>query len=263
MSTHLDGAPPSMADPDDGDPDDGDLQPSEFDDGSHWVRAEIAAPDGGEPLHPRPPRAPWRRGRRLGRAARPRCRRARHPARAGTAAPAAVRAVPLPPPGFAAAGDLPENYVPRHSVQTPGPAAEPAEPVSGPIPIVRPATATTTRPAHRPWAARRSRPRACRCRSARSAVVPVLRCRSAAPRRVRGHGRPPRSSRTSPCSDSARRPAGSVPTNRCPPGGFRPPHRGVSRPRATRMPAAGGAEAVDAAVPDTDGIAGRRRAGGR
>ena len=52
--------------------------------------------------------------------------------------------VPLPPPGFVAAGDLPENYVPRHSVQTPGPAAEPAAPISGPIPIVRPAHGDAT-----------------------------------------------------------------------------------------------------------------------
>ena len=47
-------------------------------------------------------------------------------------------------PGFVAAGDLPENYVPRHSVQTPGPAAEPAAPISGPIPIVRPAHGDST-----------------------------------------------------------------------------------------------------------------------
>ena len=48
------------------------------------------------------------------------------------------QSVPLPPPGFVAAGDLPENYVPRHSVQTPGPAAAPSASISGPIPIVRP-----------------------------------------------------------------------------------------------------------------------------
>ena len=50
---------------------------------------------------------------------------------------------PETPPPWAAvpasAADLPENYVPRHSVQTPGPAADPAEPISGPIPVVRPA----------------------------------------------------------------------------------------------------------------------------
>jgi hypothetical protein len=40
---------------------------------------------------------------------------------------------------YASPADLPENYVPRHSVQMPGPAAEPAAPISGPIPIVRPA----------------------------------------------------------------------------------------------------------------------------
>ena len=39
MSTHVDGAAPSVApDPDDGEPD---LQSSELDDGSQWVRAEI------------------------------------------------------------------------------------------------------------------------------------------------------------------------------------------------------------------------------
>jgi hypothetical protein len=143
VSTHLDGAPPSMADPDDEDPDDGDLQSSEFDDGSHWVRVEIER-----------------------RMAANRSTRGRHARRGDAAAGPAERhardvvvpdtrhepapplppppAVPLPPPGFAAAGDLPENYVPRHSVQTPGPAAEPAEPVSGPIPIVRPATGDDT-----------------------------------------------------------------------------------------------------------------------
>ena len=143
MSTHLDGAPPSMADPDDEDPDDGDLESSDFDDGSHWVRAEIER-----------------------RMAANRSTRGRHARRGAAAAGPAERhardvvvpdtrhepapplppppAVPLPPPGFAAAGDLPENYVPRHSVQTPGPAAEPAEPVSGPIPIVRPATGDDT-----------------------------------------------------------------------------------------------------------------------
>jgi hypothetical protein len=43
---------------------------------------------------------------------------------------------------YASPADLPENYVPRHSVQIPGPAAEPAAPISGPIPIVRPAEET-------------------------------------------------------------------------------------------------------------------------
>src|SRR6185312_3301088 len=49
---------------------------------------------------------------------------------------------PQPPPAWVARhtspADLPENYVPRHSVQTPGPAADPAAPISGPIPVVRP-----------------------------------------------------------------------------------------------------------------------------
>ena len=131
MSTHLDGAPPSMADPDDGDPDDGDLQPSEFDDGSHWVRAEIARRMAANRSNR------GRHARRGDAAAGPTERHTRHEPAPPLPPPPAV---PLPPPGFAAAGDLPENYVPRHSVQTPGPAAEPAEPVSGPIPIVRPAT---------------------------------------------------------------------------------------------------------------------------
>jgi len=139
VSTHLDGAPPSMADPDDEDPDDGDLESSDFDDGSHWVRAEIERRMAAN----RSTRG--RHARRGGAAAGPAERHARDVVLPDTrhepAPPLPLPpAVPLPPPGFAAAGDLPENYVPRHSVQTPGPAAEPAEPVSAPIPIVRPAT---------------------------------------------------------------------------------------------------------------------------
>jgi len=39
VSTHVDGAPPSVSpDPDDGEPD---RQPTGLDDGSQWVRAEI------------------------------------------------------------------------------------------------------------------------------------------------------------------------------------------------------------------------------
>jgi hypothetical protein len=137
VSTHLDGAAPSVApDPDDG----SDL-------GSEWVRAEM-----------------------LRRMAANRSTRGRH-ARGGEAAAAALaerdgpvvpadgarpngRNRPEPPPaqhlqpaqpppawvaGYGSPADRPENYVPRHSVQTPGPAADPAAPISGPIPVVRPA----------------------------------------------------------------------------------------------------------------------------
>ena len=138
MSTHVDGAAPSVApDPDDGEPD---LQSSELDDGSQWVRAEIqrriAVNRSTRGRHARrgdaaalAADAPVERGARE----RPR----REPVT--PASGSSSQTVPLPPPGFVAAGDLPENYVPRHSVQTPGPAAEPAAPISGPIPIVRPA----------------------------------------------------------------------------------------------------------------------------
>ena len=145
MTTHVDGAVPSVApDPGDENPDDGirddggpGRHPSEFDDGSQWVRAEIQR-----------------------RMAENRSTRGRH-ARRGEAAAGQPDGLggreasqgrrrkpvlptrlppppPVPPPGSVAAGDLPENYVPRHSVLTPGPAAEPAAPISGPIPVVRP-----------------------------------------------------------------------------------------------------------------------------
>jgi hypothetical protein len=146
VTTHVDGAPPSVArDPDDGEPHDG--APSGSDVGSEWVRAEM-----------------------LRRMAANRSTRGRH-ARGGEAAAAALaerdgpvapadgarpggRNRPEPPPpaqhlqpaqppparvaGHTSPADLPENYVPRHSVQTPGPAADPAAPISGPIPVVRP-----------------------------------------------------------------------------------------------------------------------------
>lgn len=145
MSTHVDGAPPSVSpDPDDGEPE---RPQSGLDDGSQWVRAEIQR-----------------------RMAENRSSRGRHARRSASTDDAAGRGardspqrdpvvpanppqtVPLPPPGFVAAGDLPENYVPRHSVQTPGPAAEPAPPITGPIPIVRPAAGD---PAGAPDAERR------------------------------------------------------------------------------------------------------------
>ena len=250
MSTHLDGAPPSMADPDDGDPDDGDrdLQPSEFDDSSHWVRAEIER-----------------------RMAANRSTRGRHARRGDAAAGPAERhardvvpdvrnepapplppppAVPLPPPGFAAAGDLPENYVPRHSVQTPGPAAEPAAPVSGPIPIVRPATGDDTpgTPLGGPSLPPTGVP------------LPVRTKRS-------GPGTPLRASGTAagPWSRPSTPIVPNEPVQRlgAPPGrlgaGEPLPPWGVpaSPPRGfpAAHPVVGGAEAVETAAPDTDGIA--------
>ena len=165
MSTHVDGAPPSVSpDPDDGEPD---RQSSGLDDGSQWVRAEIqrrmAANRSNRGRHARrgdaavsPADGPAERSARR----EPPPSTGPHavvPPSTGpqtvvpqtvvprTVAPQSVapqsvapQSVPLPPPGFVAAGDLPENYVPRHSVRTPGPAAEPAAPISGPIPIVRP-----------------------------------------------------------------------------------------------------------------------------
>ena len=148
MSTHVDGAPPSVSPDPDGEPD---RQQSDLDDGSQWVRAEIqrrmaasrstrgrharrgdsAAPDGAATD------GPGERGARDS------------PRREPVVPPSPPQSVPLPPPGFVAAGDLPENYVPRHSVQTPGPAAEPAAPISGPIPIVRPASAADAPDAER------------------------------------------------------------------------------------------------------------------
>jgi hypothetical protein len=152
VSTHVDGAPPSVSpDPDDGEPD---RQPGGLDDGSQWVRAEIQR----RMAENRSTRGRHARRGAAGSAddppepgARDSPRREPPPATGPqvvtphTASPRTVpspsvpaQTVPLPPPGFVAAGDLPENYVPRHSVLTPGPAAEPAAPISGPIPIVRP-----------------------------------------------------------------------------------------------------------------------------
>ena len=234
MSTHLDGAPPS--DGGSGRRGPGRRGPSAhpgFDDGSHWVRAEIARRMAANRSTRRPHAAPWRRGRRLGRAACPRCRRARHPARAGTAAPAASGR-PAPTPGLHRRGRPARELRPaalradpgaRGGARRTGQQADPDRPPGNRRRHVRHTAGRPVAPAHGHTVAG----------PPRSAVVRVLRCRSTAPRRGRGHGRPPPSSRTSPCSDSARRPAGSVPTNRCPTGGCRPPHRGVSRPRATRM----------------------------
>ena len=101
MSTHLDGAPPSMADPDDGDPDDGDRvfsRPS-----STTARTGCARRSQRRMAANRSTRGRHaRRGDAAGRpggAACPRRRRARHPARAGTAAPAASGR-PAPTPGL-------------------------------------------------------------------------------------------------------------------------------------------------------------------
>ena len=248
MSTHLDGAPPSMADPDDGTGDRD--QPSEFDDDSHWVRAEIQR-----------------------RMAVNRSTRGRHARRGDAAVGPAERhvrdvvvpdtrhapplppppVVPLPPPGFAAAGDLPENYVPRHSVQTPGPAAEPAAPVSGPIPIVRPDTGdghdgvdTRSAPLGGPSLPPTGMP------------LPVRRKRS-------GPGTPlqPNGTATGPWS----RPATSIVPNEpvqrlgAPPGmlgageGLPPWGVPASPPRGFPAARADDADpAVEIAVPDTDGV---------
>ena len=252
MSTHLDGAPPSMADPDDGDPDDGDLQPSEFDDGSHWVRAEIAR-----------------------RMAANRSTRGRHARRGDAAAGSADRhardvvvpdtrhepapplppppAVRLPPPGFAAVGDLPENYVPRHSVQTPGPAAKPAEPVSGPIPIVRPATGddTSGTPLGGPSLPPTGIP------------LPVRKKRSGpgTPLQVGGTATGPwsRPSTSIVPNEPVQRlgaPPGRLGAHEpLPPWGMpASPPRGFPAARDAHADT-GGAEAVDTAVPDTDGSA--------
>ncbi|MDT0348381.1 hypothetical protein [Pseudonocardia charpentierae] len=145
MTTHVDGAVPSVApDPDDGNPDDGILDdggsarhPSEFDDGSQWVRAEIqrrmAENRSTRGRHARRGEAAAGQPDGLGG------REASQGRRRKPVAPARIPPPPpVPPPGSVAAGDLPENYVPRHSVLTPGPAAEPAAPISGPIPVVRP-----------------------------------------------------------------------------------------------------------------------------
>jgi hypothetical protein len=131
VSTDVHGASPSMTpDPDDGEPRDH-AAPSGMDAGSEWLRAEM-----------------------LRRMAENRSTRGRHARRGEQPAPPAPddpapdvsrlreqRRPAAPDPwaaAYASPADLPENYVPRHSVQIPGPAAEPAAPISGPIPIVRP-----------------------------------------------------------------------------------------------------------------------------
>jgi hypothetical protein len=145
VTTHVDGAVPSVApDPGDENPDDGNLDdggpgrhPSEFDDGSHWVRAEIqrrmAENRSTRGRHAR--RGEAAAGQPDGLGGREASQGRRRKPVAPTRLPPPP---PVPPPGSVAAGDLPENYVPRHSVLTPGPAAEPAAPISGPIPVVRP-----------------------------------------------------------------------------------------------------------------------------
>jgi hypothetical protein len=132
-------------DPDDGNQDaaNPELQPPGLDDGSQWVRAEIrrrmAANRSSRGRHARrgdaapehadgPGERPWESSRRDA-----------SPPVAARRAPLPP-AVPLTPADGIPAGDLPENYVPRHSELTPGPAAEPALPISGPIPVVRPET---------------------------------------------------------------------------------------------------------------------------
>jgi hypothetical protein len=114
--------------PDDGEPRD-EATPSGMDAGSGWLRAEM-----------------------LRRMAENRSSRGRHARRGEQPAPSPAddpvpdvrlreRRPAAPDPwaaAYASPADLPENYVPRHSVQIPGPAAEPAAPISGPIPVVRP-----------------------------------------------------------------------------------------------------------------------------
>jgi len=244
VSTHLDGAPPSMADPDDGDPDDGDLQPSEFDDGSHWVRAEIERRMAAN----RSTRG--RHARRGDAAAGPTERHTRHEPAPPLPPPPAV---PLPPPGFAAAGDLPENYVPRHSVQTPGPAAEPAEPVSRPIPIVRPATGDD--PSGTPLGGPSLPPT--------GIPLPVRKKRSGpgTPLQVGGAATGPwsRPSTSIVPNEPVQRlgaPPGRLGAHEpLPPWGMpASPPRGFPAARDAH-PAVGSAEAVDTAAPDTDGSA--------
>jgi hypothetical protein len=131
VSTHVDGAPPSVAP---GDPDDGEPPVPSAGMGSEWVRAEMQRRMAAN-------RSTRGRHARAAEAAAAR-RRDDDPPITAAGLPRRVRparpAVPVPPPEPASPADLPENYVPRHSVQTPGPAAEPAAPISGPIPVMRP-----------------------------------------------------------------------------------------------------------------------------
>ena len=163
---------------------------------------------------------------------------------------------PVPPPGFGRGGRPARELRPAALRADPGPAAEPAEPISGPIPVVRPAAddATTSTAAAeapntietraRPSAARRCRRRGFRCRSASGAPVPACRCTATAPPPGPGHGRAPRSSRTSPSSGSALRreyraaptpcPSWGVPAS--PPYGFAAAAPAPRRGRAAAAP---------------------------
>ena len=233
MSTHVDGAAPSVApDPDDGEPD---LQSSELDDGSQWVRAEIQR-----------------------RMAVNRSTRGRHARRGDAAAPAPTRpwsavrgrggVVSRSPPRPGAVHRRFRSRLPGSSRQATCPrTTSRGIPCRPPVPprslpprsagrsrssARRPATPRRRRPPGRdagPSEARRCRPPGCRCRSARSAAVLARRCRAAEGLPVRGHGRGPRSSPASPCSGSVRHPGCSAAPNRCPRGGFRRRHRGASR----------------------------------
>ncbi len=137
MSTSVDGAAPSVSP----DPDDGDPRPTTspapgspaVDSGSNWVRAEMAR---------RMAANRSTRGRHARRGVAPSTERhagAVPPAPGAPADGPRLRDQPAPgvpaswPTAYASPAELPENYVPRHSVQTPGPAAEPSGPISGPI----------------------------------------------------------------------------------------------------------------------------------
>ncbi len=133
MSAHVDGAAPSVAPvPGEGEPHAGSSPGPDA--GSDWVRAEMqrrmAANRSTRGRHARrgevaTPAPPGTGPGTSGHGGRPDERRRPDPARSRGTVPTS-------------AADLPENYVPRHSVQTPGPAAEPAAPISGSFPVVPP-----------------------------------------------------------------------------------------------------------------------------
>ena len=128
MSTDVDNAPPAAApDPDDDGPYPGRSADGAVDAGADWVRAEMQR----RMIENRSVRGRHARAADTGRAPTPARGLPRVEPRPG-ALPRQPPAAPVSP------ADLPENYVPRHSVQTPGPAAEPAPPITGPIPVVRP-----------------------------------------------------------------------------------------------------------------------------
>ena len=236
MSTHVDGAAPSVApDPDDGEPD---RQPSEFGRRLAVGARGDPAPDGGEPVDPRSACAPWRRGGPAADApaergaresprrepvtpARPgaarrrfrsrlRVRRGGRPAR--ELRPAAFRADPRS----------------RRGACRPDQRADPDRPPGWP--------ATRGAVAAEPRARARRRPVAAAHRGAAAGPQEAQRPRHAAAGRRRappvpGRGRVPRSSPASPCSGSVRRPGCSAAPHRCRRGGFRRRRRGASRPR--------------------------------